>query len=467
VTGALWTSQEAEAATFGRATRAFEAGGVSIDTRTLKSGELFVALTGEMRDGHGFVARAMAHGAAAALVSRIPEDAPEDAPLLLVANTQRGLEDLGRAARARAYGRIVAVTGSAGKTTTKEMLRLMLAALGATHASTSSYNNQWGVPLSLARMPRRDAYGVFEIGMNHFGEVRTLAAFVRPEVALVTTIAPAHLEYFDSVEAIADAKSEIFEALPTGGVALVPAENPCTARLIARARQAGVDQVLTFGESSGSDARLVSRSESAEGMRLEAEILGRRCVCRVAAVGAHIAHNALGALLAVAALDGDVAQAARSLASFAALNGRGARFTLPLPDGPAEVIDESYNANPASMRAALALLGSAVPENGGRRIAVLGDMLELGIASASLHRELASAVEDARADLVFACGRDMRALYERLPSSRRGAWGETSATIAPKVVEALRAGDRVLIKGSLGSRMAVILDALKAGGGAH
>jgi UDP-N-acetylmuramoyl-tripeptide--D-alanyl-D-alanine ligase len=455
-----------EAATLGRATRAFDANGISIDTRTLKPGDLFVALTGERRDGHEFVSAALERGAAAAMVSRPPPGVSRDAPLLEVASTQRGLEDLGRASRARATGRVVGVTGSAGKTTTKEMLRLALGALGPTHASLSSYNNHWGVPLSLAQMPRDSAFGVFEIGMNHFGEIRALVGFVRPEVALITTVAPAHLEYFGSVAAIADAKSEIFEGLHPSGVAIVPAENPCTNRLVARAKAAGVARIFLFGETEGSAAKLLSRSETAEGMRVDAEILGRRCAFRVGAEGAHIAHNALAALLCVTLLDGDVDKAAAALAGFAALKGRGARFALPLSGGAAEVIDESYNANPASMRAALALLGAAKPRAGGRRIAVLGDMLELGADSSSLHAELAEPVENARADLVFACGRDMRALFEALPASRRGSWGETSNAIAPEVVRASRPGDVILVKGSLGSRMAVVLEQLKSAGGA-
>jgi UDP-N-acetylmuramoyl-tripeptide--D-alanyl-D-alanine ligase len=455
-----------EAATLGRAARTFDAHGISIDTRSLKPGDLFVALKGDTRDGHEFVSAALRGGAAAAMVSHVPQGAPGDAPLLEVANTQRGLEDLGRAARARAKGRIVAVTGSAGKTTTKEMLRLALGALGPTHASLSSYNNHWGVPLSLAQMPRDGAFGVFEIGMNHFGEIRALVGFVRPEVALVTTIAPAHLEYFGSLAAIADAKSEVLEGLLPSGAAILPAGNPCTERLLARARAAGVARIFLFGEVAGSAARLLSRSEMAGSMRVEADIIGRRCDFRIGAAGAHIANNALATLLAVALLDGDVEKASTALADFSALKGRGARFALPLAGGAAEVIDESYNANPASMRAALALLGAARPGGGGRRIAVLGDMLELGDESAALHAGLAAPVEEARADLVFACGRDMRALFDALPLSRRGAWGETSSAIAPEVVRASRPGDVILVKGSLGSRMAVILDQLKSARGA-
>ncbi len=455
-----------ETATLGRATRAFEAHGLSIDTRSLRAGDLFVALKGDTRDGHGFVDRAFAAGAAAAMIARAPHGVSHDAPVLEVANTLRALEDLGRAARARSNARIAAVTGSAGKTTTKEMLRLALAAQGRVHASPASYNNHWGVPLSLAQMPRESAFGVFEIGMNHFGEIRSLVGFVRPEVALVTTIAAAHLEYFGSLAAIADAKSEIFEGLGGSGAAIVPADNPCTERLAARARAAGVTRVFLFGEDAASAGRLLSLSETPEGPRIEADILGRRCRFRLGAPGAHLARNAVAALLAVTLLDGDVERAAAALAGFSALKGRGARFALSLSGGTAEIIDETYNANPASMRAALALLAGAQPGPGGRRVAVLGDMLELGVESPALHAALVQPLEEARADLVFACGRDMRALFERLPGSRRGGWGETSTDIAPELLRSARAGDVILVKGSLGSRMAVILDALKSGGGA-
>jgi len=341
-----------------------------------------------------------------------------------------------------------------------------LSTLGLTRASVSSYNNHWGVPLSLAQFPRGCRFGVFEIGMNHFGEIRSLVGFVRPHIAIITTIAPAHLEYFGSVEAIADAKSEIFEGLQPDGVAIAPAENPCTERLIARARQANVKRTLAFGQSRDADARLVSIRDSSTGMHVEAEICGRRHAFAIGASGMHIAHNALATLLAVAALGEDVATAAGALAAFSALKGRGARLAVHLASGAIEIIDESYNANPASMRAALGLLAAAEPGAGGRRVAVLGDMLELGPQSTALHADLAGAVEEAKTDIVFACGRDMRALYEALPLSRRGLWAETSSEIAPEIVRAVSAGDKVLIKGSLGSRMAVILEALKAGGGA-
>ena len=455
----LWTSGEAEAATLGRANHAFEATGVSIDTRTLKRGDLFVALQGEARDGHDFVRAALEAKATAALVARDPGNLPAGAALLTVSHTQRGLEDLGRAARARSNAKVFAVTGSAGKTTTKEMLRLALGALGQTHASAASYNNQWGVPLSLAAMPRDTQYGVFEIGMNHFGEIRALVGLVRPHVALVTTIAPAHLEFFGTCEAIADAKSEIFEGIMAGGSALLPADSPQFDRLQARAKQAGVSRILTFGEGPRSDARLLSSSEIESGQKIRAEILGRVVTFSIGAPGVHIARNAVGALLAVADVEGDILNAAAALSRFEALKGRGAQFRIPVSGGDVAVIDESYNANPASMAAALALLGSAKVT--GRRIAVLGDMLEMGSESSAYHAALAGSIEAARVDLIFANGTQMKALWDALPPAQHGAYAPTSAEIAKILPSVLCAGDVVLVKGSLSSGMATVVDALK------
>jgi len=286
--------------------------------------------------------------------------------------------------------------------------------------------------------------------------------FARPHVALITTIAPAHLEFFGTCEAIADAKSEIFEGIVPGGAALIPNDSPYADRLKARAKQAGISRILTFGEKAGSDARLISASEIETGMKIDAQILGRPLSFRIGAPGAHIASNAMGALLSVAAIDGDLLNAAAALSAFEALKGRGARFRVGVGDGNADVIDESYNANPASMTAALALLGSA--QTKGRRIAVLGDMLEMGPDGAAHHAAIARDIESARVDLVFANGAQMKSLWDALPASRRGAYGEKSADIAPALMAALRAGDVVLVKGSLGSRMAVIIDALKARG---
>jgi UDP-N-acetylmuramoyl-tripeptide--D-alanyl-D-alanine ligase len=450
---ALWTSAEAEAATLGKASRPFAVNGLSIDSRTLKEGDLYVAIKGDNRDGHDFVAAALAAKAGAALVSRAPADIGAGAPLLVVANTQRALEDLARAARARSDAKILAVTGSAGKTTTKEMLRLACGALGQTHTSNASYNNHWGVPLSVAGLPREAAFGVFEIGMNHFGEIRSLVSFVRPHVALITTIAPAHLEFFGTTDAIADAKSEIFEGLLPGGTALIPADNHQAERLMARAKQCGVARILSFGGKPGCDARLISYEQNGESAHVKADILGAPIEFRIGAPGRHIASNALGALLSIAAADGDVRNAAAALKDFSALKGRGARFAA----GGVDVIDESYNANPASMAAALALLGNA----GGRRVVVLGDMLEMGPDAAAHHAGLAQAVDAARADLVFLCGPLMRSLWDALPAKYRTAYAPNSAELASLVTAALQTGDTVLVKGSNGSRMSVIIDALK------
>lgn len=449
----LWTHKDAEAATLGRASAPFAASGVSIDTRSLKPGDLFVALKGDNHDGHGFVRAAFAAGAAAALVA---EDAAEvgaqSGPLLRVAHTQRGLEDLARAARQRAAAKIVGVTGSAGKTTTKEILRLACGALGGTHASAASHNNHWGVPLSLAGLPPDAAFGVFELGMNHFGELRTLTGFVRPHVALVTTVAPAHLEFFGSVAAIADAKSEIFEGLDLCGAALIPADNDHAARLIARARQAGCEHIVTFGQTG--QARLLSFAPEGPGMRVKADILGVAVDFAVGAPGAHIAANVTGALAAVALLGGDVKVAAAALADFAPLRGRGARFQA----GGLEVIDESYNANPASMAAALALLGQAR----GRKIAVLGAMLEMGEGGAAHHAALIEPLCASKTDLVFAVGPEMLALWRQVPAPMRGGFAETSREMVPLLEKVLKRGDTVLVKGSHGAKMAVVIDALAA-----
>ncbi len=469
MSAALWTSKEADAATRGRSTREWNAASVSIDTRTLEQGALFIALKGE-RDGHEFVPDAFKHGASAALVSRKPENVSDSAALLIVPDTQAGLEALGRAARERSRARIVAVTGSAGKTTTKEMLRLALERAGTVAASAASYNNHWGVPLSLARMNRETNFGVFEIGINHEGEIRALVKQVRPHVALVTTVAPAHLEYFGTVEKIADAKAEIFEGLEPDGAAIIPADNLHAERLKQHARAAGVKNILTFGAKAGADARLISAASDNEGQKVAAEIRGRMIEFHIGAQGHHIAMNAVAALLAANELGVNVANIARAMEEFTPLKGRGARFTVLSKTGGIDIIDESYNANPVSMAAALGLLAVARPRSGGRRIAVLGDMLELGRESLTLHAGLAKDIEAAHTDLVFLCGPQMEALWQALPATRKGAYAKTSAELAPQLTGALHAGDVVLVKGSFGSRMSVIIDALKAlssnGGGA-
>jgi UDP-N-acetylmuramoyl-tripeptide--D-alanyl-D-alanine ligase len=445
----LWTSAEAVTATLGKDSGDFTVSGLSIDTRTLKPGDLFVALQGDNRDGHDFVKAAFEAKAGAALVTRTPDGVT--GALLTVGHTQRGLEDLARAARSRSNAKIVAVTGSAGKTTTKEILAIACNALGRTHASAASYNNHWGVPLSLASLPRDVEYGIFEVGMNHFGELRNLVSFVRPHVALVTTIAPAHLEFFGNCESIADAKSEIFEGLEPGGAALIPADSAYADRLTARAKQAKVARIVSFGEKG--EAKLISFTADGTGMRVKADILGTAVDAYVGAPGAHIAQNVVGALAAIALLDGDVLNAAAALKNFTALKGRGARFEA----NGISVIDESYNANPASMAAAMALLGAS----SGRKIAVLGDMLEMGEGAAAHHAGLAAPLAANKVDLVFACGAQMKALWDALPNAQRGAYAENSKLLAPHVMAAAKPGDTVLVKGSNGAKMSVIIEALR------
>ena len=453
----LWTADEAARATGGTATSQWAASGISIDTRTIERGDLFVALHGDARDGHQFAQPALEKGAAAVLVSHVPPGVKPDAPMLLAGDTLTALEALGCASRERANARIIAVTGSAGKTTTKEMLRLMLGRQGAVAASAASYNNHWGVPLSLARMPRDTAFGVFEIGMNHAGEIRNLVRLVRPHIAIITTIAPAHIEFFGTLEAIADAKAEILEGIVPGGACVLPADDEQLGRLKRRAEELSIGTIAGFGIGADADARLISVASVNGGQQVAASIFGDRIGFRIAAPGLHIALNAVAALASVELAGGDVERASAALKNFAALKGRGARAAA----GDIEIIDESYNANPASMAAALDVLAATPVARGGRRIAVLGDMLELGAESDRLHAGLARAVADAKADLVFLCGPRMRSLWFGIPAGIRGAYCETSAELAPELVKRIQPGDVVLVKGSLGSRMALIVEALK------
>ena len=455
----LWTSAEATGATGGSTASSWEANGVSIDTRTLEPGDLFVALDGLSRDGHEFVTAALEKGAAAALVSRAPEGA-DPARLLLVPDTLKGLEALGERARARTQAKVAGVTGSVGKTSTKEALRFVLGQQGAVHASEASYNNLWGVPLSLARMPAASRHAIFEIGMNHAGEIRPLTRQVRPHAAIVTTVEAVHLEHFASVDEIAAAKAEIFEGLEPQGVAVINADNPHAPKLAYAASKAGA-RVWTFGEQGG-EGRLISVSLGETSSEIEADILGERVQFVYGAPGRHFAQNAIGLLLLVKALGADVKAAASALRGVRAVKGRGERVAIAIEGGSFGLIDESYNANPASMAAALALLGVSHPGAGGRRIAVLGDMLELGPMSAALHAGLIGAIRDSGCDLVFASGPSMSHLWAELPVSIRGAYAQNSSDIATLVAADVRPGDVVMVKGSLGSRMAAVVDALKA-----
>jgi UDP-N-acetylmuramoyl-tripeptide--D-alanyl-D-alanine ligase len=464
----LWTAAQAAAATGGRNSAEWTATGVSIDSRRLAPGALFVALQGPNFDGHDFIAKAFEMGAAAA-VSHRPSgaaglsDLPGAAPLLFVEDTMVALRRLGQAARERSRARFIGVTGSVGKTSTKEALARCLRAQAPTAASAASLNNHWGLPLSLARLPHDAAYGVFELGMNHPGEIRDLSALLRPEVALITNVEAVHLGYFGSVEEIADAKAEIFESMEPEGVAVLDRDNAHFDRLAAKARAAaaGLQRIVGFGRDARAEARLIDCALEAEGSRVEAEILGQRLHFRIALPGAHWVANSLGTLATVAALGADVPRAAAQLEHLEPMAGRGLRHGIALPGGAFELIDDSYNANPTSMRAAIEVLGRASIGPRGRRIAVLGDMLELGAVSARMHADLARPLQEAGVDLVFTCGADMAALNDALPAPLRGGHAADSAALVPLATAALGVGDVVLVKGSLGSRMAVLVEALK------
>ena len=436
--------------------------GLSIDTRTIRPGEAFFAIQGENRDGHEFVEAALKAGAGLAVVAESKRNAmPQDAPLLLVPDVLAALNDLAKESRARSSAKIVAVTGSVGKTGTKEALRLVLGRQGETHASAASYNNHWGVPLSLALMPQSAGFGVFEIGMNHAGEITPLTRLVRPHVAIVTTIAPVHLEFLGSLDAIADAKAEIFAGVEPGGAAVINADIAQFARLRDAARKAGIKEIVSFGERECADARLIKVSLQAETSTAQARILGADVTYKLGAPGRHVVVNSLGVLAAAERLGADLALAALALAELKPAAGRGERITLDVPGGTVLLIDESYNANPTSMAAALALLGQVPAQGLGRRIAVLGDMLELGPEGANLHAAISASVRANAVDLVFCAGPLMKSLWDALPSEHRGGYAETSAALEPLVLGAIHHDDAVMVKGSLGARMGPIVKALK------
>jgi UDP-N-acetylmuramoyl-tripeptide--D-alanyl-D-alanine ligase len=463
MTAPLWTGDEIAAATGGRLLGALgPVTGASIDTRTLQPGDLFFAIKGDARDGHDFVRDALAKGAAAAVVAEARAEEFADAgPLVAVPDVLEAMAALGRAARQRTGAKIVAITGSVGKTGTKEAMRHVLARQGETHASVASYNNHWGVPLTLARMPRGAAFGVFEIGMNHAGEIVPLTAMVRPHVAIVTTIEPVHVEYFRSIWGIADAKGEIFSGLEPGGSAVLNRDNPYFERLRAHAGASPAGRILTFGEHEAADIRAERIILKADTSVVEARVLGEPVTYRLGTPGRHVALNSLSVLAAARALGVDLALAALAFADLKPPVGRGERTVLDTGRGEFLLIDESYNANPASMRAALATTAAIEPGPRGRRIAVLGDMLELGPEGAELHRALAKPVAENRIDLVFAAGALMQNLWDALSPERRAGYGKTSAELVDAIVGSVRPGDVVMVKGSNSIRMGRIVEALK------
>jgi UDP-N-acetylmuramoyl-tripeptide--D-alanyl-D-alanine ligase len=435
--------------------------GLSIDSRSIAPGEAYFAIKGDVHDGHDFVIAALKAGAALAVVEAAQRDKFPDAPLLVVDDVLAGLRDLARAARARLNAQVIAVTGSVGKTSTKEALRCVLSAQGETHASAASFNNHWGVPLSLARCPATARFAIFEIGMNHAGEIQPLVAMVRPQIAIVTTVEPVHLEFFAGIEAIADAKAEIFEGVEPGGAVVLNRDNSQFTRLQARAKKLGISRIVSFGTGEKSDARLIDVALQAACSAVHANILGHDVTYKLGMPGRHMAMNSLAVLAASSLAGADLALAALSLSQLQPPAGRGVRRMLELSYGEATLIDESYNANPASMAAALNVLGQAVVGPHGRRIAVLGDMLELGPTGPALHRGVNEAVKANQIDLVYCCGPLMRNLWDALSTGKRGGYADSSAGLEAQVVAAIRAGDAIMVKGSLGSKMKAIVNALE------
>jgi UDP-N-acetylmuramoyl-tripeptide--D-alanyl-D-alanine ligase len=458
----LWTAQELARATGGRLQGKVQdrVTGISIDTRTLAPGEAFFAIKGDRLDGHDFVETALAKGASLAVVDEASAQKFPYCALLIVGDTLQAMRDAASAARARSFAKIIAVTGSAGKTGTKEALRLALSPSGETHASSASFNNHWGVPLSLCRLSQGAKFGVFEIGMNHAGEITPLVKLVRPHVAIITTIEPVHLEYFSGIEAIANAKAEIFLGLEPGGAAILNRDNSQFARLEAAARAAGVANIIGFGTDEKAQARLLEIGLQEDSSTVHADILGEKLMFKLGAPGKHLAMNALAVLAAAKLTGADLAKAAIALGNLVPPAGRGLRIPLRLPGGEGILIDESYNANPASMAAAIDVLSRAPVGKAGRRIAVLGDMLELGGEAARRHAGLAQSLDAGKIDLVYCSGPLMHSLWEALPSGRRGGYADNAAALEPQVVAALQGGDAVMIKGSNASGMGRIVKSL-------
>ncbi|KWV46597.1 MULTISPECIES: UDP-N-acetylmuramoylalanyl-D-glutamyl-2,6-diaminopimelate--D-alanyl-D-alanine ligase [Rhizobium] len=460
----LWTTEDMIAAMAGRPFGTLPEGitGISIDSRSIAPGEAFFAIKGDRVDGHDFASMAMANGAALLVVSeaRLPAMGRLTVPVIVVEDVLAALGKLGQAARARSRAQIIAVTGSVGKTTTKEMLRRVLSPSGKVHASVASFNNHWGVPLTLARMPLDTYFGVFEVGMNHPDEIRPLVKMIKPHVAVITTIAPAHLGNFKSIREIATAKAEIFEGVVSGGQVVLNRDNDQFNFLERTAQACGINHIHSFGQHAKADFRLAEFNGSDQSSTLWITIDGDTKEVAIGAPGRHIAENALAALGVVKIVGADMQQAIGALATLQPEKGRGRRHRLMIDHGAFTVIDESYNANPASMRAAIAVLASAVPTGAGRRIAVLGDMLEMGDYAERVHSDLAGPLLAAGIEHVWLAGREMAALKESLPESVQVVHYETTEELSEYVLNSVVAGDVLMVKSSLGIGFGKIVAAL-------
>lgn len=464
----LWKSSDMVKAMEGRPVGHLPEGitGISIDSRTLRKGEAFFAIKGDVFDGHDFATAAMAAGAGLLVVTeaRLPALGKLQVPMIVVDDVLAALTRLGIASRARSKAQIIAVTGSVGKTTTKEALRHVLSDCGKVHASAASFNNHWGVPLTLARMPEDTDYGVFEIGMNHHDEIRPLVKMVQPHVAVITLIAPAHLGHFANLEEIAVAKAEIFEGVLPGGYALLNRDDKRFKQLEALATAAGIEHIATFGENARSTYKLRDLVMKTDCSCITVSLGGQEAAVKISAPGRHIVQNMLAVMGAAHLVGADMTKVVLALASLQAEAGRGAQYRLRHGDGTFTLIDESYNANPASMRAALSLLESTEPQGEGiekgRRIAVLGDMLELGKQSSKLHGDLARPIVDTHVNMLFIGGAHMSALKSAMPAEIQVEYRESVDELLPLVVKAVRPGDVVMIKSSKSIGFVKIVNAL-------
>lgn len=457
----LWTSDEIVRACGGRCAGAFDVYGISIDTRTLVPGDLFIALKGESMDGHDYAAAALEKGAAGVLVSRLP-DGVDAGRAVLTEDTTEALNALGHVGRRRGHAKVVGITGSSGKTSTKEMLRYALTAVGRTHSTPGNLNNLIGAPLTLARMPKGTDFAVIEMGMNHTGELSELSAIVQPDVAVITMVGSAHREFFKTEEETAYAKSEIFDAMPKDGTVFLNADNRHFALLKHEAQDTGIRSICSFGSGRDNDVALISCTPSDNGSEITAEAFGETFRYTIRLPGLHQVLNSLAVVGTLKALNTDVPTALQGMAQLPVPKGRGQRYTIPWKGGSFLLIDDAYNANPDSMRAAIRVLGSLKPEGKGRRIAVLGDMRELGEFAVGLHKGLAVDLIENGVDLLYAVGPNMKELYENIPTQVCGKKTDTSAEMADFIADEINPDDIVLVKGSFGSRMAVIVDALKS-----
>ncbi|OWV74095.1 UDP-N-acetylmuramoylalanyl-D-glutamyl-2, 6-diaminopimelate--D-alanyl-D-alanine ligase [Rhizobium sp. N122] len=460
----LWTSEDMIAAMAGRPFGTLPEGitGISIDSRSIAQGEAFFAIKGDRVDGHDYASMAVANGASLLVVSeaRLPAMGRLTVPMIVVEDVLAALGRLGLASRERSKARIIAVTGSVGKTTTKEMLRHVLSPSGKVHASVASFNNHWGVPLTLARMPDDTDYGVFEVGMNHPGEIRPLVEMIRPDVAIITTIAPAHLGNFKNIKEIAAAKAEIFEGLEPGGHVVLNRDNDQFNFLDRTAQSLGIEHIHSFGQHAKAEFRLAEFNGADESSTLWLTIGGETLEVAIGAPGRHIAENALAALGVVRIVGADMEKAIAALATLKPEKGRGKRHRLSIGSGNFTLIDESYNANPASMRAAIALLAASEPAGRGRRIAVLGDMLEMGEYAQKVHTDLAVPLLAAGIEYVWLAGTEMAALKESLPESVHVEYRENTGELTDYVLNSVAPGDVLMVKSSLGIGFGKIVAAL-------